>query len=226
MNQVQIFDDFLPNPESFRQKALRSAYQDLKSPDGETYRRVCPIPGRLVEGALGRVLGFPVEVSLFGESLAVLRCNFRGEAPNQSIHADSLYSSLAGVLYLNHDDQARGGTAFWKHRATGLTAWPTSDQELTDAGLDVTMPGLTLQQAQELVSADWEAPSKWIMVGMAPMKRGRLVVYPTSMFHSRWIGKLLEPDDEIDPHDFEGFGDTLETGRLIMAVFFKPKEVK
>lgn len=201
-----IIDNFLKDPMALRQKALSASYQDLVGPDGETYKRVCPVPGRLIKARLSDALGCQVDVET-----AVLRCNWRLDAPNQAIHSDSLYSNHAAVLYLSPDSDCRGGTTLWRHRDTGLDCWPSAK----------TIPDpVELVRIQQLISADWCYPDKFMMTELILAKFNRLAVYPTDAFHSRWIGDFLPADQAAKSSDFEGYGETLETGRLILAIFF------
>jgi len=201
-----LIDNFLKDPMSLRQKALHAGYQDIVGPNGETYKRVSLVPGRLVKARLSDALGVQLDVET-----AVLRCNWRGDAPNQSIHADSLYSNHAAVLYLSPDDECRGGTALWRHRETGLDSWPTA--------LTIQDP-VELTRIQGVIAADWTKPEKFEMTELIQARFNRLAVYPTAAFHSRWIGSFLPADQEANASDFEGYGETLETGRLILAIFF------
>jgi hypothetical protein len=199
-----VIENFLKDPMSLRQKALHTSYQDLLAPDGETYKRVCPIPGRLLERRLSAALGVDVDINL-----AVIRCNFRLDYSNQSIHFDSSFSNHAAVLHLSPDDLCQGGTALWRHRATGLDAWPYSGPDAEE-----------LLKVQTQLCEDFTDPSKFEMTELILAKFNQLAVYPADMFHSRWIGDFLPADQVAKASDFEGYGETLETGRLILAIFF------
>lgn len=155
-----IIDSALPAAESVRDEALRAHFIDWEGHDGEVYRRVClcEVPGLrdLIEATFG-----PVE--FFGMGY---RLNFGGELPNAAIHSDLGWGTHAAVVYLC---EGEGGTAFWRHKATGATRIQQGDHALL---------------AQ--VSPDWDDASKWEQVALAPLKFNRAVFYEGERFHSRW----------------------------------------
>lgn len=157
--EILISDGFLADPAAARQDALSADFIDWQGHDGQIYKRVClkPVPG-LVE-AIERVYG-PVEV--FGQGY---RLNFAGEMPNQSIHSDLGWGTHAAVVYLC---EGPGGTAFWRHKATGADRIQPGDHELFEA-----------------IGSDWESEQAWQMVGTAELAFNRGVLYDNALFHSR-----------------------------------------
>lgn len=155
-----IVDDFLPDAESVREAALCAEFVDWPGPDGEVYKRIAiaEIPG--LQDAIERLLG-PVEMLGMG-----YRLNFNGELPNAAIHSDMGWGTHAAVLYLS---EGEGGTAFWRHRATGAHRIDEGDMPLFEA-----------------VRHDWDDASKWDQIALAEMKLGRCVIYESALFHSRW----------------------------------------
>lgn len=155
-----IIDNFLPDGESAREAALRAQYIDWQGYDGEVYKRVCltDVPGlrERLEAAIG-----PVNMLGMG-----YRLNFGGEMPNAAIHSDMGWGTHALVLYLS---EGEGGTAFWRHKATGA--------HRIDPG-DVTL--------LEQISGDWDDASRWDQVGLCEMRMNRAVIYESALFHSRW----------------------------------------
>lgn len=153
------FDDFLPADE-IRAHALASEFVDWPGYDGEVYRRVCltEVPGLLA--AVERVMG-PVEMLGMG-----YRLNFGGELPNAAIHSDLGWGTHALVLYLS---EGEGGTAFWRHKATGANRIDPGDAELF-----------------EMVRHDWDNAERWDQLALAEIKMGRAIIYESSYFHSRW----------------------------------------
>ena len=153
-----IVDHMLPP--GVRVHALEARYIDWPGPDGEVYKRValCEVPG--LQAAIERQLG-PVEMLGMG-----YRLNYGGELPNAAIHSDLGWGTHAAVVYLS---EGPGGTAFWRHKATGAEAIDWDDAEL-------------LAQVQP----DWDDASKWDQIGLAEMRVGRGVIYESARFHSRW----------------------------------------
>lgn len=159
MNSL-VLDDFLPDAAAVRAHGLAAPYEDWPGPDGEVYRRVAlvDVPG-LREG-IERAMG-PVQMLGMG-----YRLNFGGELPNAAIHSDLGWGTHAAVLYLS---EGEGGTAFWRHKATGAHRIDAGDVELF-----------------EQVRHDWNDATRWEQCGLAEMKLGRCVIYESALFHSRW----------------------------------------
>lgn len=57
-----------------------------------------------------------------------------------------------------------------------------------------------------LVQHDWNDQTKWEQTRWVSAKYNSAIIYKSELFHSRW--------------PFEAFGDSPETGRLIIVVFF------
>lgn len=165
-----VLDNFLPDPQAARSAALAAPYQDWPGPDGEVYRRVALVDVPGLRDGIERAMG-PVQMLGMG-----YRLNFGGELPNAAIHSDLGWGTHAAVLYLS---DGPGGTAFWRHKATGA--------HRIDAG-DV---GLF-----EQVRHDWNAADRWERTHLAEMKLGRAVIYESTLFHSRWPFQAFGTDAE------------------------------
>lgn len=157
---LRVMDDFLPDAEAVRAHALAADYIDWPGYDGEVYKRVSltEVPGLL--SRLEQELG-PVEMLGMG-----YRLNFGGELPNAAIHSDMGWGTHALVLYLS---EGEGGTAFWRHKATGAHRIDPGDVELFES-----------------VRHDWNDADKWERYGLAEMRMGRAIIYESALFHSRW----------------------------------------
>lgn len=157
---MRVVDDFLPNPCRIRREALRAPFVDWEGPDGQVYKRVCltAIPG-VLEG-IEQVYG-PVQMHGMG-----YRLNYAGEPPNAAIHSDLGWGTHAMVLYLCNGP---GGTAFWKHRATGAERIRAGDADLL-----------------EQVQGDWDNADAWEQTGLCEVAFNRAVMYESERFHSRW----------------------------------------
>jgi len=189
MNQisVQTLDDFLPNFEEFRADALSRRYFTMRGPDGERYPNLHVLPSDEFEPAMSERLGRKVSIDH-----CFLRLNPSGD--NHRIHADIAHSPYAFVLYLNAPEQCQGGTAFWRHKRTGLASFPP----ITD-----------LKKANRFAKEIFETHQdldKWEMIHLEEMKPNRMICYPTVQFHSRW--------------PLEGWGEGSSGARLVAVGFF------
>jgi hypothetical protein len=155
-----VVDGFLHNADAVRAHALQAPYIDWPGHDGQVYKRVALIDVPGLRDRIEQVVG---QVDLLGMGY---RLNFGGELPNQAIHSDLGWGTHALVLYLS---EGEGGTAFWKHKATGTHRIDPGDQELF-----------------ERIGTDWERPEAWEQVALCEMKYNRAVIYESALFHSRW----------------------------------------
>lgn len=179
-----VIDDAIPDAIGLRERALASNFIDWPGYDGEVYKRVCLTHIPELHAAIDKAIG-PVDMLGMG-----FRLNFNGEMPNQAVHSDLGWGTHAAVLYLS---DGGGGTALWRHKATGAESIQKGDVWLMNA-----------------IGDDWNDESAWDMRHLAEIKLGRMVIYDSSLFHSRY--------------PFQAFGDSPENGRLIAVAFFTPRE--
>lgn len=155
-----IADNFLSDASAVRDAALRADFIDWPAPDGEVYKRVALVEVPGLREAIERAIG-PVDMLGMG-----YRLNYGGEVPNHAIHSDMGWGTHAAVVYLS---EGPGGTAFWRHRATGAERIDPGDTELF-----------------EHVRHDWDRAEHWGMTALVEMKLGRGLIYESALFHSRW----------------------------------------
>lgn len=190
---LQTIDDFLPDPIGYREQALKQPFYDIRGPDGEVYKNINVRPSNEFETLISERVGRRVKC---GYSL--LRVNFEGELPNHAVHSDNGYDQFAAILYLNRPEDCKGGTAFWKHKKRGWTAFPTLNQLRQTC----MKPAKMVNQLQ----AEANCEGAWDLLHVAEMKFNRMIVYPTQQWHSRY--------------PWSAFGKTMEDARLIWVSFF------
>jgi hypothetical protein len=195
---VLIFDDFLAAPEQARRQALRLGY-DRARKEGN-YPGVlsdAPLPIAGLEASVSRILGAPVQPAA-GTVHGHLRLTLRNEKGLSGVHIDPAFYS--GILYLSAPEHCRGGTDFFRHRRSGLERVPNDPLAIARAGYaDVN----TL--IENVVNKDTLSPSRWERTFTVPMRFNRLILFSPWMFHNSG----------------SGFGDTVETGRLVYLMFFE-----
>lgn len=127
------------------------------------------------------------------------------------------HSHIAGLVYLNPPGQCRGGTAFYRHRQTGLEGWPfDANRVLGDHGIAIAERNPEKTLHQHLFPPDnppgrgliTESNEHWEKIHLVPMRYNRAVFYATRRFHAAYTRD-----------DF--FGDTLPTRRLTQTIFLK-----
>lgn len=110
------------------------------------------------------------------------------------IHSDRESGSNTCVAYLTEHEQ-ESGTAFFKHKRTGLTKMP-SFQEMKDMSIMEELK-------QDMVSRD---PSKWEQTGYVEGKYNRALIFDAPLFHSRY--------------PLEGIGNAVDSGRMVWVCHF------
>lgn len=110
------------------------------------------------------------------------------------IHSDRETGNHTCVAYMT-DHPEEYGTAFFRHRPTGLTEMP-SFAEMQEAGLMDELKA-------DMVSRD---PDKWEQTDFVRGAYNRALIFPAPLFHSRY--------------PLEGIGRTIDTGRMVWASHF------
>jgi len=131
------------------------------------------------------------------DHISFFRLSKPGEETPAAVHPDTAMDrDMACVLYLTPG--GTGGTAFWRHKETGLSSMrelKKRDEKDHEALVD-------------LINKDSNDESKWDRRMLVDYKYNRFITYPTDYFHSRY------------PFQSEGFGDKNETARLIWVAFY------
>lgn len=193
-NTLIVVDDFIKPAEFLREEALKLSFGTVKHGDvefhGVAFRENLTVP----------TLWWRVEEARHPDdgdistNLEFFRLGTAATPPTTYIHADLDMGEWAGVLYLNTPEQRYGGTAFWRHKATGWDRLP-----------DGPVPEETLK----MLTDDGMDESKWEMESKIGMQFNRFITYPTRMFHSRHPNHIP--------------AETKEEGRLVWCCFYDLK---
>ncbi len=193
-----MVDDFLDNADALRTLALGLDYP--VPPPAETY-----YPGRnsanrvvieAVDQAVGRVLGERIRPSL-GNAHGRFRIALAGDRGRGGVHVDKC--DWSGVLYMSRPEDCRGGTTFFRHKATGTERAPITAEELAAAGLRSNA-----ELWDRLIVPDTNRPDRWEPVMTAPMRFNRLILFKPWLWHDAGVS----------------FGDSLQNGRLVYLLFY------
>ena len=212
-HEVLVADQFLRHPEAVRAEALKLDYTQPKlaypgvisEPDWD-YSEFLAALGELWGQNIGRSamdLRFSM-VTMRGEELGPWQC---------MPHVDG--AKAAGLIYLNLPDQCSGGTAFFRHRASGLECIPHSLPPEKMRELERQGYG----SVREWLEAILRPPARpqgyitgsnedWEQIGLVEMKFNRLVLYSGQIFHS---GLFAEDD----------FGQSADQRRLTFNFFVR-----
>lgn len=194
---MMIIDDFFDNPDEIRQMALTMHYPPATEKDyfpGRNSATRVTVPG------LDNVISSLVRERLSpapGTSHAVPRLAMAGDVAQRNVHIDQCHWSA--IYYMTPDEHCEGGTNFYKHLPTNTEYAPYTADELKKVGFD--KPSDIWDKVLNPHSND---DSKWQRTLHIPMKYNRLIIFRPWYYHSSGIS----------------FGETPETARLILPLFF------
>jgi len=191
-----VVDEFLDNAEALREHALSLDYPPLEGQfPGRNSKQRINIEG-LTE-AVSAILGERLVAAPPPQSHAKSRITFASDKGRGKVHVDE--SHWSGILYLSRPDDCRGGTEFFRHRATGLDRFPFTRKELDAHGF-----ATTAEAHAALIERDGTDESAWELQTSVPMRFNRLLLLRPWLFHTAG----------------PGFGDRPENGRLVYLMFF------
>jgi hypothetical protein len=193
---IVVVDDFLDNPDELRQQALNLDYPDQQGqfPGRNSLQRI-DIAG-LTE-AVSAIIGEPLEPAPRPQSHAKCRITLGSDEGLGRVHIDVSYWS--GILFLSKPEDCRGGTEFFRHRATGTDRFPLTKEQLAATGY------ATFEDAQKgMVEREGMVAEAWDHLMTVPMRFNRLLLLRP------WFWHTAGP----------GFGERLENGRLVYLMFF------
>jgi hypothetical protein len=194
-----VIDDFLPNAEELRERALKLNYS-LKGPyPGLNSVEKINIPG--LDEMVSRLVYQPVRPPWTKNySHGSFRLALAKDDEPARIHIDQ--SHWSGILYLSRPEDCQGGTEFYRHLPTGTDHMPFTEQGIAELGYS-SFDDLR----EEILEKDALDRSKWELTMVVPMRFNRLVLTQPQYWHTSG----------------PSFGDTPETGRLIyMMRYFLP----
>ena len=162
MSGIQIFDDFMADPEAYRARALESEFRSFEFPDmGITFHGIAmPTPSDVPAQLVRMFRGVTPTLSFFRRSPA-------GQIEPHWIHTDADMGDWTALVYLNPAPPAWDGTAFWRYLPTG---------EIESA--------IAHERSQEGMQPNPELWKPWQHVAA---RFNRLVMFPATYFHSRAI---------------------------------------
>lgn len=188
-----VVDDFCPDIERVKQSAFAAGFDTWNPNKGEVGSSVYEGMGfwgdqALMIRSLVRAVGQPVVPNTM-----YFRVTNVG-MERAYIHSDRESGNYTCVAYLTEHEE-ESGTAFFKHKRTGLREMP-SFADMRDAGILDELKA-------DMVSRD---PSKWVQTDYVKGAYNRALIFNAPLFHSRF--------------PLEGIGETAETGRLVWASHF------
>jgi len=191
-----VIDDFLPDPNGFRDRAVRLDYRITGSFPGRNSVERIELEG--LEQVVSAMVHERVRGPSPPESHGRCRLALASDDEPGKIHIDP--SHWSGVLYLTRPEDCRGGTEFYRHIPTGTDRVPTDLTGLRRIGYSSYD-----ELKQQIIEQDANDRSKWEHTFTVPMRFNRLVLLQPHYWHTSG----------------GGFGTSVENGRLIYVMFFK-----
>jgi len=205
-----VIDDFLADPMSFRAEVLGLCKRQAQYlpqtnfPGVQTPPTPCDPTMQRIADALGRPLKWE------SPDHGALRLSIASDDARADVHVDSptLVHIFGGVLYLSLPEHCRGGTSFYRHRASGWERRP--DDELLRASgyasfLEFQKRNLPANRCRSFTEWTRQRAATWEWLFEVPMQFNRLVVFRSDYFHA--ITEL--------------FGDCADNGRLVQLFHFQ-----
>lgn len=187
---ILVIDNFYENPDLVRQLALTAQYKDVTQLNYPGFQSLHNFSTSSVIEKIEKAINAKVVLDPNGHTFGKFRVMLAETGTNLKVHLDG-HADWTGVLYLNRDDDCRGGTGFFTHKETGLDG-PTKNKKWQQIEKDIIEP-------------DTLNPQAWQQSSFVAMKFNRLVLFRgNQLFHSHT----------------ESFGFNLQNGRLTQNFFF------
>lgn len=201
MHQVIVIDDFYQNPDLVYDTIYSLPTEDSSSGN---------YSGVMTQEAFFTEDHQRIFYHITGEKLAPctalsgkIRFSLESDKASQHIHFDP-NTMWAGVCFLQKPEyysvENNNGTIIWKHKRTGLTSIPTTQEGIEKYGWK------TAEDLKVFLETDGVDESLWEKTLEVPYKYNRLVMFRPWMFHSP--GK--------------NFGDKKENCRVLQTFFLGP----
>lgn len=173
-------DDFYPNPDRVREKALAMTYTEPADYVGWR-TRAHHEPG--VRGRIERALRLKVtdwpddfdDINL-GNGVFFTGLSRGARAETVGVHYDTPADFVTMVVYLTPGAPPDTGTSLWQHRATGLTARPVA--------ADARRLGVSVAELNRVLERDGQRPHRWRELDRVGNVYNRAVFYLSGMLHS------------------------------------------
>jgi hypothetical protein len=197
-----VIDDFYKNPQAVRELAQSAEY----AKKGELSKNVAGIESLLpyfsykIVEKFENAIGAKIDVDLAHNAFGRFRLGLEKDTRRTRVHYDN--TDWTAVIYLTEAPFCQGGTAFFRHKETGLISPPSAET--------LKKMGWTKETFdRDLVMKDSLDGSKWEITKICPMKFNRCVLLRGA--------KYFHGSDQL-------FGSSFADGRLTQNFFFN--EVK
>jgi hypothetical protein len=155
---IHVFDDVLPDPEAYRAEALKHEFETFDF-GHVVFHGIAPTD---TDSLLCQWI--KQRYSYLFPALTFFRKSPLGQVEPHLIHTDVDMGQWSGLLYLNPEPPQGDGTAFWIHSSGAIQSLVPHER-----------------------SEEGKNSSSWALRELVQAKFNRLVLFPSSYFHSRAI---------------------------------------
>lgn len=190
-----VVDSFVSDPVRIRQSALDSGFGTWAPNKGEVGSSVYTGMNFWGDHApmlkgIARAMGEPI----YPNSMFFRVTNLDTEGAY--VHSDREAGDYTAIVYLSEHAKGSSGTAFYNHIETGMDRMPSFAELSQD-------PEFFSRFKTEMTEGK---PEHWKLTKLIPGIYNRALIFEAPLFHSR-----------LPKH---GFGDSVESGRMVWVVHF------
>jgi len=203
MSSIIVIDNFYSNPKAIRKRAMK---MDFVQPEGIVGLR--STEGYFPDGFAERLakksglniidiqmpLGTPYDNGTY-----FLSCSSGEKKEVPGVHWDEPLHHYLCLVYLTEDIPIDCGTAFFKHRKTGLETAPTEKE--------ARKRGMTKKKLVSIIERDSTIKNRFIETDRIGYKFNRAIIFPAKRLHA------------ASKH----FGEKLDTARIYQVFTFVAK---
>jgi len=197
-SKVIIVDNFYTKPERVRERALASAFADIAKTDFPGYASRVHLDTAMLRTRFSELVGSQLSIDAARFSWGSFRFITKESGQRPTVHADAAVD-WAGMVYLTADAPMCAGTAFFRHKETGLEAPPTNRQARALGYADAS------EFDDKVIRRDKVDFSKWERTTVIAPVFNRLILFRGGEFYHAPLG---------------GLGDCPKTARLTHVFFF------
>lgn len=197
-----IVDNFYSDPEAVRRLALSAEYKDVTQLNYPGYQSLKTYNSESLQKKFTDILRRNLDVDPSRHTFGKFRIMLKETGSRLKVHLDGL-SDWTGLIYLNTPDSCEGGTAFYRHRPTGLDG-KISKEKTQELGYDCWE-----DLERSIIEPDTLRPEAWEETMFVGMKFNRLVLFKgNELFHCHT----------------HSFGQNKSDGRMTQNFFFNESE--
>ena len=187
-SSIVIFDNFLDNITDFRAAALNLQFVPSADVNDGIFYSNQRIQLPSLEQRVSHILQEPV-VALRDKGHGIFRLSQHPQQHNFNVSLDQM--AWIGILHLTLPENCRGGTEFFRHKASSTDRALLQDRDLDTLGVQTPDAGNAI--FSKIFKNDLRHENKWISQMTIPMRFNRLVMYRPWMWHKQTSGFGTDP---------------------------------